>query len=178
MPPNLRSFSTGEASEDLLKQIRTFVSEAFDGTFSEEDWNHSLGGKHVIVVEDDNVLSHAAVVERTIEVAGRLFRTGYLEGVATTPGRHGEGLGSMVVAEATRSVTDGFELGTLSTDRHSFYARLGWERWVGPSFVRRGAEKMRTEQDDDGLMVLRFGPSEVIDLAAPISCEHRSGDVW
>ena len=175
---NIRSFSTAEASEDLLEQIRTLVFEAFDGTFSDEDWDHSLGGQHFIVIEDDTVLSHAAVVERTIEVAGRRFRTGYLEGVATTAARQGEGLGSIAVAEATRSVSKGFEMGALSTGRQGFYARLGWERWAGPSFVRKGAEDIRTEGDDDGLMILRFGLSESIDLAAPISCEFRSGDVW
>ena len=78
----------------------------------------------------------------------------------------------------SQTMKNGFEMGALSTGRQDFYARIGWERWAGPSFVRQGAEEIRTEGDDGGLMVLRFGPSEGIDLAAPISCEHRNGDVW
>lgn len=52
-----------------------------------------------------------------------------------------------------------------------------WERWQGPTFARDGAELIRTEEDE-GVMVLRFGPSESIDLRAPISCEARAGDDW
>ena len=52
-----------------------------------------------------------------------------------------------------------FELGALATGRWSFYERLGWERWRGPTFARDGDEVIRTEDDDDAVMVLRFGPS-------------------
>ena len=45
-------------------------------------------------------------------------------------------------------------------------------------FVRRGSTTVRTPDDDDGIMVLRFGPSASIDLTAPISCDARSGDDW
>lgn len=112
------------------------------------------------------------------EAAGRAFRTGYVEGVATAPGRQGEGLGSTAMAELTALVRREFEFGALSTDRRSFYARCGWERWHGPTFVRRGGELIRTEDEDDGVMVLRFGPSAGVDLTAPIVCEARRGDDW
>ena len=71
-----------------------------------------------------------------------------------------------------------FEMGALSTGRPGFYTRLGWERWRGPTFVRRGSQSCRTEDEDDGVMVLRFGPSAAIDLTASISCESRRGDDW
>jgi hypothetical protein len=37
---------------------------------------------------------------------------------------------------------------------------------------------IRTQEEDEGIMVLRFGPSQNIDLAASLSCEHRPGDDW
>jgi len=66
----------------------------------------------------------------------------------------------------------------LSTGRHEFYQRLGWERWLGPTFVRRGEALVRTPDEDDGIMVLRFGRSRDTDLTAPIACEAREGDDW
>ena len=45
-------------------------------------------------------------------------------------------------------------------------------------FVRNSEALIRTEDEDDGLMVLRCGPSADIDLAARIVCERRSGDDW
>jgi aminoglycoside 2'-N-acetyltransferase I len=124
------------------------------------------------------VLAHAAVVPRQLEVAGRPLRTGYVEAVATDPSRQGEGLGSLVLAEATALVRSEYEFGALSSGLHAFYARHGWERWRGPTFARHGGQAIRTEEDDDGVMVLRFGPSAAIDLTAPLSCEGRRGDDW
>ncbi|CAN5290968.1 aminoglycoside N-acetyltransferase AAC(2')-Ic [soil metagenome] len=171
-------FTTAEAAGGLLAQIRDLLVDAFAGDFSDDDWDHTLGGWHVVAVEGGAVVSHAAVVPRVLEMAGRRLRTGYVEGVATAPARQRHGLGSLVLAEVSGVLQGGYEMGALSTGLHDFYARLGWERWRGPTFVRRGPEAVRTPEDDDGVMVLRFGPSADVDLSAPLSCESRRGDDW
>jgi hypothetical protein len=66
----------------------------------------------------------------------------------------------------------------LSTSRQSFYARLGWERWRGPSYVRHGEQLIRTADEDAGLMVLRAGASAGPALTASITCDARRGDDW
>ncbi len=91
--------------------------------------------------------------------------------MGTVGHRQGEGLGSIVMSEASALVGTRLDLGALSTGRHRFYERLGWERWHGPTFVRREHDVVRTKEEDDGVMVLRFGPSRDIDLGATISCE-------
>lgn len=152
---------------------------AFAGEFTDEDWGHALGGWHVVVTGGDGeVLAHAAVVPRVLVVGDRPWCTGYVEAVAIAPARQGEGLGSLVMVEATRVVRREHEMGGLSTGRHPFYERLGWERWQGPTFVRNGADVIRTEDEDDGVMVLRFGPSAEVDPTASISCGARPGDDW
>lgn len=70
-----------------------------------------------------------------------------------------------------------FELGILSTDAHEFYERRGWERWQGPSHVLEDGRRRRTEDEDDGLMVLRIPDSGIV-LTDPIVCESRPGDDW
>lgn len=176
--PNVRVFTTETAPAQLLHRVRRLLDEAFEGRFSPEDWDHALGGWHVVVADDEMPLAHAAAVPRVLEVGGRRLRAAYVEGVATASGRHGEGLGSLAMTHIDRLVRREFHMGALSTARHSFYEHLGWERWRGPTFVRRGRVVVRTEDDDDGLMVLRFGPSLGLDLTAPISCEARPGDDW
>ena len=84
----------------------------------------------------------------------------------------------MVMRHVGRLLEAEFELGALSTTRHGFYERLGWQRWRGPTFVRHGAVTVRTEDEDDGIMVLLYGTTASLDLALPISCETRSGDDW
>lgn len=176
--PAVRRFTTAEASADLLAELRRFLVDAFEGEFTEEDWEHTLGGWHVVVSDNDVVVSHAAVVPRALEVGGRALHTGYVEGVATAPGRRREGLGSVAMDAVAEDVRREFEMGALATSAQGFYARLGWERWRGPTFVRYGSEAARTEEEDDGVMVLRFGPSGTVDLTGPISCEARRGDDW
>ena len=174
----VRTFTTADAVPHLLTRVRALLEDAFGADYAEEDWQNALGGWHVVVVEHDRVVAHASVVPRTIEVGDRAFRTGYVESVATAPDRERLGLGSRAMTVITDIVRDEFELGALSTGRHDFYARLGWERWQGPTYVRDGANRTRTEEDDDGLMVLRFGAQEHLDLTAPITCESRPGDDW
>jgi aminoglycoside 2'-N-acetyltransferase I len=176
--PSVTVFTTQAAAAPLLDRVRRLLDEAFEGRFSPEDWEHALGGWHVVVVDDDVPLAHAAVVPRALVVGGRPWRAGYVEGVATATGRHGEGLGSLAMTHIDRLVRREFHMGALSTARHTFYEGLGWERWRGPTFVRRGRVLVRTEEDDDGLMVLRHGPSLGLDLTAPITCEARPGDDW
>ena len=173
----VRRLRTGEAADDLLGEIRRLLDRAFDGDFSDEDWRHCLGGWHVVVT-DGPVVAHAAVVPRVLEVGPRSVRAGYVEGVATDPARQREGLGSLAMTEVSVLLRDRFEMGALSTGRHAFYGRLGWERWQGPTFARHGARRVRTEEDDDGVMVLRFGSTSAVDLTSALVCEGREGDDW
>lgn len=176
--PEVRIFTPGEAPDDLLLEVRRLLEQAFAGDFSPDDWEHALGGWHVMAMVDGEVLAHAAVVARVLEVGGRTHRAGYVEAVVTAPERQREALGSAVMTEVGKLLRREFELGALATGRHAFYERLGWERWQGLTFVRRGDDSIRTEDDDDAVMVLRLGPSAGLDLTAPISCEARSGDHW
>ena len=176
--PATALFTTADASGERLAQIRRLLRTAFEGTFSEEDWEHTLGGWHVVVTDGGVAIAHAAVVSRVLDVADKPFRTGYVEGVATDPARQREGFGSQTMAEVSRLILGEFEMGALSTSVHEFYERLGWERWQGPTYVRHGSKVVRTEDEDNSVMVLRFGPSKDIDLTASISCSSRLGDDW
>lgn len=183
MSVTVRSLPTGEMSGRQLSEIRTLLDAAFaadpDGEFGDDDWDHTVGGWHVLVRDDDLLVAHAAVVPRVIDVGDVSFRAGYVEGVATLPDRHAEGLGTRAMRPVNEHIRNRDELGVLGTGAHHFYERLGWERWRGPSFVRRsGGGLDRTADDDDGLMILRTGPSATVDLAAPITCEDRRGDCW
>lgn len=168
-------------SEDLddgvLAAIRALLVDAFDGDFSEDDWHHTLGGWHVIAT-DQAVVAHAAVVERVMDIGGRRVHAGYVEGVATSPSRRHQGHGSAVMRRVEHVLKAELELGALSTGSHGFYARLGWERWQGPTFVRHGDGVVRTADEDDGIMVLRYGSTAHLPLGLSMSVESRPGDDW
>lgn len=162
----------------LAKPLRELFDAAFAGRFSEDDWSHTFGGWHVVLLEGLSPVSHAAVVPRVLEVDGAPFECGYVEAVATNPARQRQGLGATVMRHVASILHQEFEMGALSTSRQRFYERLGWERWLGATFVRRAGSILRTPGEDDGVMVLRFGASGAVDLAAAIACEARTGDDW
>jgi aminoglycoside 2'-N-acetyltransferase I len=149
-----------------------------DERFTEDDWQHAIGGVHFVLDIDGILVTHASVVEREIHVGGRPLRTGYVEAVATTPERDGAGFGSIVMADVTTFIRARYELGMLGTGRHHFYERLGWRVWAGPAFVRMPGGDDRTPDEEGDLLVLRTPSTPAIDEHARISCEWRPGDVW
>ena len=177
------SESLSDAETALLRGLLGAAS-AEAGThpedgFSDEDWAHSLGGRHFLLEDGGALLGHAAVVGRELRVRGRPIRTGYVEAVAIVPARQGGGAGSTLMAAVDAHIAATYELGGLSTGRPSFYERLGWRRWRGPSSVRTSDGERRTPKDDDGLMVLPTPTTPMpLELDAPISCDWRPGDVW
>ncbi len=171
-------FTAAEAPARLLRDVRRLLDRAFDGEFTDADWEHSLGGFHVVAGHGGRPVAHAAVVPRVIEASGEAFHTGYVEAVATDPDHRSQGLGTAVMQEVADLIRQHFDLGALSTGAHWFFERVGWERWQGPTYVRAGEELVRSPDEDGGVMVLRFDASAGVDLAGPIACEARPGDDW
>ncbi len=135
----VRRLTTSELSAGDIASIRALMAEAFgdgDEAFGDHDWDHALGGIHIVLDIEDVVVAHAAVVERDIHVAGRPLRAGYVEAVATATDQQGRGFGSQVMEAAGSVITREYDLGVLGTGRHQFYERLGWRTWQGPAFVR------------------------------------------
>lgn len=175
----LREAFTADLSPDELHAIRRLMDDAFEGDFEDDDLDHALGGRHWLAEDDGAIVAHASVVERFIEADGRRLRTGYVEAVATAPGRQREGLGTHVMRGAGAWIREGFELGTLGTGEWAFYERLGWERWRGPSYVRQPDGSLeRSAEDDDGIMVLRTPTTPALDVRGRIVCDGRPGDSW
>ena len=176
--PEVRLLTTAEVPPELLAAARDLCDRAFGARFEATDWDHALGGWHALALEGAELVAHASLVDRVLYVGGRGLRAGYVEAVATDPDRQGTGLGSLVMAPLAAVIRAETELGALSTGAHGFYQRLGWERWRGPTYVRRNGQPVRTAEEDDGVMVLRHGPSLGLDLSAGIACDQRSGDDW
>jgi aminoglycoside 2'-N-acetyltransferase I len=176
----LRRAFTAELAPEKLEAVRRLVFEAFGGRFDVHDWEHTLGGVHVLAEEGGAVVAHGAVVPRVLVAGGRELRAGYVEGVATRGDRRGRGLATVVMAEAGRVVQEQYELGALAdgTGIPGFYQRLGWETWQGPTWVAGPKGLERTADEDGSVLVLRTAATEALDLTGPLVGDWRTGDVW
>jgi aminoglycoside 2'-N-acetyltransferase I len=180
--PAIRRLASPELTADEVRALRALFAAAWpdpDDAFADDDWEHALGGVHVLLEEDGRILSHASVVPRVLEVSGVPLYSGYVEAVATSPEFQRRGYGTAVMREIGEVIASIYELGALGTGEFAFYGRLGWERWRGLTSVRTPTGTVRTPAEDGYIMVLRTPatPSN-LDLDATISCEWRSGDVW
>lgn len=174
----LRIAHTAELDAETLSTAKALLVGAFDGDFSDVDWEHSLGGMHALVWEGSELIGHASVVQRRLLYDGRALRTGYVEGVGVRSDRRRRGYAGAMMTAIERVVRDAYDLGALSasTDGAGLYASRGWQVWQGPTstFGVKGIEP--TPDDDGGVYVL---PGSLdLDLSLDLTCDYRDGDPW
>jgi aminoglycoside 2'-N-acetyltransferase I len=167
-----------ELSCEELRDIRNLLDASFSGSFSDDDWDHTVGGLHVVVQHDGVMVAHAAVVPRTLVAGERPLSVGYVEGVATRADSRHRGHATRAMQAAGRIIARNYELGALSTGVPELYTPLGWESWRGPTYAQTPDGRLRTPDEDDGVMVLRTDRAREIDLTSELTCDWRAGDVW
>jgi aminoglycoside 2'-N-acetyltransferase I len=173
-----RLVHTAQLTPAARRAARELVERAFGGEFTDEDWDHALGGLHALVHEGGDLVAHGAVVARTLLHGDRTLRTGYVEAVAVDPGRRRRGHASAVMAALEDVVRGAFDIGALSAtdDGAALYAARGWQRWRGATWALTPSGRVRTPEDDDAVFVLPAGVA--LDPAADLTCDWRSGDLW
>lgn len=175
---SLRTAHTADLDASVLRAARVLLDDVFKGGFSDHDWDHSLGGVHALVWDGDELVGHAAVVQRRLLHGGRALRAGYVEGVGVRADQRRRGHAAAMLEALERVVRGAYEVGALSaTDQAaSLYAARGWRRWQGPTSALTPAGIDRTKDDDGSVYVLPV--SAPLDLAAELTCDWREGDVW
>jgi aminoglycoside 2'-N-acetyltransferase I len=132
---------------------------------------------YVLGTIGDTLVSHALWVPRGLQVGdGPLLRTAYVEAVATAPAWRGRGFAAAIMRRVAAEIRQ-YDLGALSPFSEAYYARLGWERWRGPLFVRTAGGR-EASPDDEEVMILRLPRTPALDVHAPLSVEWRAVEPW
>jgi aminoglycoside 2'-N-acetyltransferase I len=178
--PQVRTVPTSDLTADERSAVRGLLDLAFLGGFDDHDWDHSLGGLHVLVVERGEPIAHAAVVQRRFLHGERPWRGGYVEGVAVHPAWRGQGHAATVMTEVERIIDHAYDLGALSASQagRGLYVSRGWLLWQGPTYVLAPDGPERTEDDDDSTFVRVVGGGADLRLTGSLTCDWRDGDVW
>jgi aminoglycoside 2'-N-acetyltransferase I len=161
-----------------LREIRALLDEAFDGDVTDDDYEHALGGMHVLVREAGELIGHGAVVTRRLLHGGRALRTGYVEGVAVRADRRRLGHGAALMAMLERIIYGAYEIGALSStdEAAAFYAVRGWQLWTGTASVITPSGIERTPDEEGCIYVLPV--SAELTPGGDLACDWRGGDVW
>jgi aminoglycoside 2'-N-acetyltransferase I len=154
------------------------LDEAFD-SFDDDDWDHALGGMHVLVHEGQQIVGHASVVMRQLVYRGRSLRCGYFEAMAVAASHRRQGIGTLIMHEVGIIVSRGYELGALSAsdDGRPLYAAHGWVPWRGPTFALTPDGTVRTPDSETSVMVLPL-PVAPVDADEHLTCDFRNGSLW
>jgi aminoglycoside 2'-N-acetyltransferase I len=175
---NLQLVHTADLDIPTAAAAQALLNGAFEGNWTDDDWEHCLGGMHALLWDQGELIAHGSVVQRRLLHAGRALRAGYIEGVGVRADRRGQGHGAAIMNSLERVVRGGYDLGALSASEEAlnFYAARGWQLWLGPSSALTPEGIERTEDDDGGIYVLPVALP--LDLTGEIVCDWRDGDIW
>jgi len=166
-----------EPDSRLTQQIKNLLNRAFEGDFSTEDWEHTLGGVRFLGWIDGDLVAHGAISTRNIWLNELPTQIGYVEAIAVEPEHWGRGYGAQLMEKLSEKALDLYQISMLSTDEKGFYKRIGWMDFQGESFVKIGTEEIRTADEDAGLMLLSRDLKGLEKIVKAV-CESRSGDAW
>ncbi|APE24088.1 MULTISPECIES: GNAT family N-acetyltransferase [Streptomyces] len=175
----VRTAPTHELGAARLRSVRAMLDAAFDDDFSDDDWDHTLGGVHAWIEDGDGIAAHGAVVMRRALHCGRWHRVGYVEGVAVRDGLRRRGLGGAVMTELERVIDGAYVFGALgaSDDGAALYRARGWRVWEG-RLEALGPEGVVHLAEEEGHVFLRPAAGrELPDPAAALVFDWRDGDV-
>ncbi|GAA2999845.1 GNAT family N-acetyltransferase [Streptomyces fulvorobeus] len=167
---------THELTPALLEDVRAFLDTAFAGDFGDDDWDHTLGGVHVLARGDDgDLLAHGSVIQRRVIHEDRSYRIGYVESVAVRADRRREGLGGRLMAALEGVIDRAYDFGALSasTEGALLYEARGWELWRG-SITALGPRGTVPLPEEEGSAYVRGGPAI---RTGTLLFDWRDGDV-
>ncbi|MER5474643.1 GNAT family N-acetyltransferase [Streptomyces sp. NPDC002935] len=180
MATRLRTAHTADLAPAELRAARSLLEDAFDGDFRDEDWDHGLGGMHVLVHDGRGLAAHGSVIQRRVLHRGRSLRVGYVEAVGVRADVRRTGLGGRVMAELERIVEGAYGLGALSASEEgaALYAARGWQLWPGHVCVLAPDGGVRRLPDEEGTTFVRPGAAPgPLDPAYGLIFDWREGDV-
>ncbi|MFE6489881.1 GNAT family N-acetyltransferase [Streptomyces sp. NPDC057757] len=179
MTPRLRTAHTADLTAAELDAAHALLDDAFEGNFSDEDWDHGLGGVHVLVRDERGLAAHGSVIQRRVLHRGRSLRVGYVEAVGVRLDVRRTGLGGRVMAELERVVDAAYGLGALSASDEgaALYLARGWQRWPG-RVCALAPEGVVHLPDEEGAVFVRPAPDTgALDAAYDLVFDWRDGDV-
>ncbi|MGW0119812.1 GNAT family N-acetyltransferase [Streptomyces sp. NPDC003327] len=175
----VRTAPTHALGDDRLRALRALLDAAFDGDFSDEDWDHGLGGVHAWIEDARGIAAHGAVVQRRVLHAGRSHRVGYVEGVAVRADVRRRGLGGAVMAELERVIDRTHRFGALSASDEgaALYRARGWRLWEGRLAALGPGGTVPLPEEEGSLFLWPAGGRPLPGVADPLVFDWRDGDL-
>ncbi|MFE4666556.1 GNAT family N-acetyltransferase [Streptomyces sp. NPDC056716] len=175
----VRLTHTSGLTPAALFAVRDLLTDAFDGDFGDEDWDHTLGGVHAVIEDERGPVAHGAVVMRRVLAGGRWRRVGYVEGVAVRADARRRGLGGQVMGALEGVIDRAYDFGALSASDEGarLYAARGWRVWGGRISAAGPGGVVRLAEEEGTTYVWAATGALPGDSAGELVFDWRDGDV-
>lgn len=132
---------------------------------------------HVLGHVDGQLVSHALWLDRPLRAGdGPWLNSAYVEGVATHAAYRQRGYGAAVMRRLQAEIVD-YDLGALSPAVPEWYAKLGWERWLGPLWIEHDGA-LEATPDDEMVLIYRTPRTPRLDLSTSLTALWRPFELW
>nr|WP_314265118.1 GNAT family N-acetyltransferase [uncultured Moellerella sp.] len=170
---------TSQLSSVEKEQIYQLLFQVFEQGFSREDFDHTLGGIHILAYDNHQLIGHVAIVQRSVIVDCSPFRIGYLEGLGVAEAYRRQGIGRKLMELSSEIIANSYDFGLLSASEEGLplYQSLGWKIWTGELY-ESNRESYQRSFDDEGSVLFWAASSQNIAATSPLYCDYRSGDQW
>ncbi|MFC8671086.1 GNAT family N-acetyltransferase [Streptomyces griseorubiginosus] len=177
-PVSVHVRHTEKLDEKELKELKGMLESVFGKErYTQESWEHCLGGIHYLLRYGDKLVAHGALVPRYLRQGDMELRGVYGESMATLSDWRNLGFGTAIVALATAEIRRNYDIGVFAGSRYGFYRRLGWDKWRGPTFVET-ARGIELKGPDRGAVMFWLPDHSIVDPDADLTTISRSGDDW
>jgi aminoglycoside 2'-N-acetyltransferase I len=176
----IRTAHTADLEATTLAEAKALLWDVFADSdpMTEADWEHCLGGLHVLAYDRGELVGHVAVVLRWLRHGDRALRCGYVEGVGVRATEQRRGIGTALMRRAGQIIQTGYDLGALGATEEAvaLYTAAGWVPWRGPLSTFTASGVVPTPDEAGWIYVLPAGAE--LDLDAELTCDWRDDDAW
>ena len=159
--------------------IYQLLYQVFEQDFSLADFDHALGGMHILAYQNDQIIGHVAIVQRSVIADRSPYRIGYIEGLGVAEAYRRQGIGRKLMEQSGYIIANSYDFGLLSASEEGLplYQSLGWKIWSGELYEST-IDSYQRSLEDEGSVLFLAGATQDIAATSPLYCDYRSGDQW
>ncbi|HGV3503387.1 TPA: GNAT family N-acetyltransferase [Providencia stuartii] len=173
-----RQCHTSQLTDDEKDTLFDMLFVGFEGDFTRDDFEHALGGMHVLAYDQHRIVGHVAIIQRHMAINDKPISVGYVEAMAVLESYRRQGIGRELMSMTNTIIGNCYQLGLLSASDEGFhlYQSLGWKVWKGSLFELRQGAYVRSEGEEGGVM--GWSRDNSIEFTESLYCDFRGGDQW
>lgn len=169
---------SSQLSNEEKETLYRMLYQGFDHDFTRDDFQHALGGMHVLAYDHQQIIGHVSIVQRNMAIGDKPITVGYVEAMAVLENYRRQGIGKQLMLATNKIIDDCYQLGLLcaSDEGVSLYQSVGWRVWNGSLYELNQGHYIHSIDEEGGIM--GWSNNQSIDFTQPLYCDFRSGDQW